>query len=400
MLKNKNQGFLLILVLIIISMLILLAIYFVSFIVTDTKITQSHKLATQTYYLAEAGIQDAIWKIINDPDWYNNFISNPTWQDTLERTNVFGENKGYSVSVVNTEAASAEITSTAYINLSLLSSQRIIKTKIYKSSIASFPEGNSLFTDNQIYLSGAIVNINDSDIYSNDNISVNFFSTLNVDGSVSALNQINKSWTSVINASALHSANYPPPPATIEMPPVDFDSADPNSFKNRADQIYTQQEFKDFLDNNPTAVLNGITYVAGSINIQKGINLIINGALACDGNFKIGVSGGKFWLPNSTISINKIGNNPTGLLSKKSITFDSYLDNATIDGLLYAGNILKINNLLFSLTVNGGIVAHKLDISSLWQTITINIDQEVINSTLGIAADSPVINIEHWEEEY
>lgn len=399
MIKN-NKGFIILLVVIIISLLLLLAFYFLDFIITDTRISQSHKLATKTYYLAEAGINEAIWKLTNDSDWNNNFTTNPTWQDIINRIGVFDVDDGYQVTVQNIEVANAEITSTAFINTSNQTSQRIVKTKVYKSLNPLLEEQISIYAKDDISLHGVNMDINESNTFSDDDTTLNFFSTLNVDGNVSAIDNISISWTSTINASALYSNNYPPSPDPIDMPQIDFDSADPNSYLNRADQVYSQGEFSSFLNNNPNATLNGITYVQGNINIPKGITLTINGVLVIDGNFKIGISGWPFWQPDPKIYVNKIGSEPAGILSKKTITFGALIDEAVINGLLYAGNTLRINNITFALTLTGGMIAYDVDFNSLWQPITVNYEPDVINTTLGNAATSPVINIEHWEEEY
>lgn len=398
--KNKKSGFIIVLVMFIITILILLALYYLNSVITDSKIAASHKLAFQTYYLAEAGIHEAIWKLTNDQDWYNGFTTDPNWQASINRTNIFEPGYNYQVSAKNIKIAQAEITATSTINFNNQISQRVVKTKVYKALNPYLSEIISTYTNDNINITGGIVNVNDSNIYSNGNISLSFLSTLNVDGEVAALNNISKSWGSAINASALHSINYPPPPELVEMPEIDFDSDSPNSYLNLADQIFTQQEFENYLSSHPNAIFNGITYVQGNTNIQKGVNLTINGILVTDGNFKIGVSSGKFWLPNPEIHINHSDNQPSGLISKKSITFGSILNNVTVNGLIYSGNTVKIDNLTFPFTVNGGIIAYNLDLTSLWQNTNINYNQEIINSALNNPTASPLIDIEHWEEEY
>ena len=76
------------------------------------------------------------------------------------------------------------------------------------------------------------------------------------------------------------------------------------------------------------------------------------------------------------------------------------MDDVDINGLIYAGNILRINSLFTPLTINGGAIAYDFDISSFWQSFVINYDPNVIIITLGNPDTSPVIVIEHWEEEY
>ncbi|MBU1131301.1 hypothetical protein KJ840_04165 [Patescibacteria group bacterium] len=397
----KNKGFIVPLVMIIISLLLLLVFYFLDFIINDAKISFNYKLSVQTYYLAEAGINDAMWKILNDPAWYSEFTTNPAWQATLGRTGVFAANDGYNVSIQNTDLARAEITATAYINQGSQASQRVIKSKVYKSlsEPATFQQGISVYTNDEIYLRESLTTVRNSSIYSHNNIRVHSFSTLNVDEDVMASSTIDKSITSTINADSLSSGNYPPPPEAIEMPQIDFDSEDPGSYYNRADQIYTPQEFSDLCDQQECQ-LNGITYITGDIDFGKSTQLTINGVLVLDGDFKIGDNGTPSWLPGSALTVNKTPGQPAGILSKQSINLGIWLEEASINGLIYAAETFYVHNLFFEITVNSGIIANKLDINSLWQEANIILDQEVINDTLGIAAYSPLFNVEHWEEEY
>ncbi len=70
--------------LIILSLLLLLGLYFSSFVLAEFNIAQSYVKSSQAYYLAEAGINEAIWKIKNDdttsdgdPAWKIEFVTQP-----------------------------------------------------------------------------------------------------------------------------------------------------------------------------------------------------------------------------------------------------------------------------------------------------------------------------------
>jgi len=65
--KGINQrGAVLIVVFVVMLAIFLLISYYLQFILTERKISVSHTLATQTYYLSEAGVQEALWKIRHD----------------------------------------------------------------------------------------------------------------------------------------------------------------------------------------------------------------------------------------------------------------------------------------------------------------------------------------------
>ena len=75
-------------------------------------------------------------------------------------------------------------------------------------------------------------------------------------------------------------------------------------------------------------------------------------------------------------------------------------DPISIDGLIYATDELKLDAFQTDLALTGGIIAGNFKVNSLWQPLIINYNEPVIIRTLGQPLSAPVINIEHWEEEY
>ena len=69
----QEKGVILVITFLILGVLLTLGSYFLTFALIESRISQSQVIATQTYYLAEAGINEAIWKIKNDPTWMANF---------------------------------------------------------------------------------------------------------------------------------------------------------------------------------------------------------------------------------------------------------------------------------------------------------------------------------------
>ncbi len=63
------------------------------------------------------------------------------------------------------------------------------------------------------------------------------------------MGNFNISKLSTVNVGGTtHAHNYPPEPAPIDMPAIDFDSSDPDSLKNRASVVYTQTEFNNLIE--------------------------------------------------------------------------------------------------------------------------------------------------------
>ena len=400
MMNKTPQGFILVSVTVVLGVLLLLAFYFLDFVTTDSKISISQNFSTQTYYSTEAGIQEAIWKIKNDPGWNNSFQTDPGWRATITREDIFDNGVSYDVTVANTGLGEAEITTTGLNDSGESQAQRVVKTKIFQALNPEPLDDILLFADHNIGFSGASLEFTNGGIFANNNIEATFFSEINIGLDAYAVNNITTSWNSSINANDYHAANFPPPADQVEMPQIDFDSADPASFLSRADNVYTANQFSNLMVGQPNLTLSGITYVTGNIVIPRGQVLNVSGVLVADGNISIGTEFWPFWKSGPFLSVSAAGSNPSGILTKKNLNFGSYADHIGVSGLIYAYNTVTIDALNIDLVINGGIICRNFSLLNLWDDLNFTYDKPKIDATLGNPLASPIINIEHWEEEY
>ena len=133
---------------IILGTMIFLAAYFLSFTIAGAKTTQSYELSTKAYYLAEAGLAEAIFKLQEDPIWRAAFETMPTAEDPecvgwsispLTRTSVLESGGSYTVSVVNLGCAKAEISSVGRLLMAKPPRARWSKPKFIKPWAMLFP---------------------------------------------------------------------------------------------------------------------------------------------------------------------------------------------------------------------------------------------------------------------
>jgi len=406
-LKQKDGAALLITILIM-FLLLFLGIYVLNFSLTETKIANSQINGTKTYYLAEAGINEMVWKLKNNADYKQNFETNPTWTDSFTRNEPFGANSGsYTTSIVNTSLAHGTITSTGISNAENNASQRIIKTYIYKALGQANMGDNGSYADGNINISFSKVNFYDGNAHSNNTFTVNGYGTIvNINKDLNAVGQYTKNWGATVNVDGtIHSANYPPAANPIAMPAVDFDSDNPNSYKNKATHVYTETQFDDLLKNNQNLVLNDpITYVNGNIKLRGNQNLTINGLLVSNNDITIGSN--ICWNSRcglSSITTNHTTGNPAGILAKRKIIFDIFTGTVNITGLVYANDQLSILGFPFGLnfTIVGGLVSRKLTITSFYfRILNIYYNNAVLADAFEATQFSPTITVEHWEEEY
>ncbi|KKQ61328.1 MAG: hypothetical protein US81_C0007G0008 [Parcubacteria group bacterium GW2011_GWE2_38_18] len=399
--KRINQkGVALILSMITMSLILFLMMYFLNFTATETKISKSQTFSTKTYYLAEAGINEMIWKIKNDANYKNDFESNPNWETSFTRTNPFGVNSGsYEVSIKNTSQAHGEIISKAsFIVNGNKTSQRIIKTSIYKAMGQSGIGNNAGYSDGNIEITNSTVNYQGG-AHSNNVFNIKNNSTVNIAGNLQAVgNFLTSGAISTINiSSSTYASNFPLGPATpIDMPAIDFNSASSTSFKNLAVNVYTANQFEGLLEDNENLILNqGITYVVGNTEISKAESLTIPGALVVEGDLAIDDD-------SVNINVTHVPGQPSGLLATNKIDFDGEVGNVSIEGIIYAANLVNIKNIdnggIFNVT--GGIVGRKLTIEGVARTVNIIHDNQILIDVLKATEFSPVILVDHWEEEY
>lgn len=406
----NKKGFVLVTAIFIMLLMLTLGIYATSFVITEMKISDSQANSVKTYYLAEAGVAEAIWRLKNDPTWKSGFEDTADWTMDYTRTPALYSNGSYNIQITNSEKAKGDIIVTASLNLGANSTQRVVKTSVYKATGESVIGRNGEYADGNIDMSGSILQVFNGGFFSNGNIIINYSSIISATGDVGATGNIIKNHNSTITASSTHASNdNPPAPLPIPMPAVSFDNAsDPLSYKSRANQIYTADQFSDLLYENKgqTLTLDGITYVTGAVDIYGSNDLIINGALVADGNIVIGKDTnhccwGSNCYNSASVTINSMASGtPSGLLSKGRVDFESCADTFNGTGLIYANDKINILSLTKSVNVIGALVARKLTLTSLWEGVRITFDTTIVNSGLGSATFSPVVTVDHWEEEY
>jgi len=413
--QNLPHGFALISVVLILGVLLLIGTAFFTLVSFERKIALSQEPTFETYYLAEAGINEVIYKLRNDPTWRQE-LEDGTLDRTLTRDGGLVNSGSYDVSIISTAIGEAEVISTGKLEIYGATSQRVVKTKVIRATNPNPLADMAGFSDGDINLYSSQVTVSNGHFFSNDDIELSAWSVLNINnGKAMAVDQIDLATQADLDASdGCEAGSCPSPsdcspcnpaPAPVDIPMLDFDSADANSYKSKANAIYTEIEFAELLDNNYPLVLDDdVTYVEGDIYINRDHRLILSGILVADGNIIIGKGGGP-QLDDACIEINHIVGKGSGLLSKGSIELLAlpWTGGVNLGGVLYAMDSIVIKNLGFGAEFNivGSLIARQIDLFNFWGNIDLSYDDDTLNKSLfGPPADAPVVAIEHWEEEY
>ena len=402
--KTKtNAGFILIATVIIMALLLFLSTYVISFAITELKISSSKSSATQAYYLAESGVAEAIWKIKNDSTWKTNFETDPDWVASTTRSQALYTNGSYHIDIQNSGLARADITVTGYINVGKSTAQRVIRATVYKAIGTSVLPGTAKYSANGIDISGSTLTTHGGGMFSNNNTQIGQSSIVTVSGGpVKAVNNLIVNSGSFLYASTTIDKHNTPAPTSTPMPSVSFDT-----YKAGASQTYTESQFSNLLlaNQGKTLTLNGITYVYGNIVLKGSAKLVINGALVADNSVTVGATtNGCCWNSNcngTNITINRIDpDDPSGILSKNGISFQSCLKSFTGTGIIYSSNGLTFSSVPNKIFSTGALIcANGLSISS--SQIDLTYDTPSVSYSLGGNPQfSPIVTVNHWEEEY
>ncbi|MBI2050722.1 MAG: hypothetical protein HYT31_02860 [Parcubacteria group bacterium] len=400
--NTKQKGFLLIASLFVLSTMMVIVGFYVSSVTQEVKVASIVDTAPQAYYLAEAGIVDARWKLSNDAAYKTNFETNPSWSTSFTRTDALIPGASYAVSIENSGLANAVITATSTVSVRDTQTQRVVRANAFKALNDTPTAGIAVYAKGELYGAGSNVSAIGGDFYAGSEIDLNLFSSWTTDGDALSAGTIDVSITSDLSATGVYDQGNPPIPGYIDMPQIDFDSSDPSSFKSRANQTYNTGEWNQLLRDFPVLTLEGITYVTGNAEIKKGTALTINGILVADGSIKIG-NGYSSQQDPARVIVNKTPGEPSGLIAKNDIDIGGYSSDIDVAGLIYAGSRLRVLDGMtqnVTLDVAGGIVAQNVEVLVAWQPLTVTFDQAAVSDALGEPLFSQVIITDHWEEEY
>ena len=331
-----------------------------------------------------------IWKIKNDPTYRTSFQTNPSWTAAIARNDPFGPDSGsYFVSIANDRYAHGEIIASSSISLGNNKySQRSVKTKVYQLISLSGMGTNALINGGgDIHLLNSNQMAITGDVYSNSAIVLQgSHPTFDVTGNLTTASSINEGNGDVNVSSTTMDNTYSPAPQPIVLPGIDF-----NFFYNQADTILPNDAALD-----ATSTISGITWVNTSASISR--DMTINGILVINGNLTINNS--------ADITVNHTDGEPSGIIVNGNLVISNtpyYNGNIIINGLLYTTGSITLEKLNsgYIFRVTGGVTSgNGILMKNCSNTIEIVFNNAILTDSLIPSSDTPMIVIEHWEEEY
>jgi len=363
----------------------------------EAKISRSQVEGTSSYYVADAGMADAVWRL-NTNTTYEAALANGTLNVTYTTTNVPQSGQGYTV-VMKTSAQGAgyaTVTVDATSNNGTFVAHREVQSNIFGGQSANATLGNdAVLAGGNFSISGSgNVNITNGDLYTNGNAG---FIQTNVNMSpnwIRAVGNYSKQQGNV-NARGISATNFPAAAAAVSVPGINFSYYQTNNTTS-----YTAAQFTTAIKNaNVNATFSGpVTYVNGNVTITNSIgsgkNITITGLLVVNGTLTIN-SG----ISNLVMNVNDPGNGLSGIIASSNVSLSS--GNLNVNGLLYSAGNYSITN-VSNLTVSGAIVSPFNVAITPGSNVTLNYTAARPNAVFanGTNATAQALQVQHWEEDY
>lgn len=421
---KKQNSYILTSVLVIMMVLSAIVYFATDNLMSELSIAQNQKSATICFHLADAGVQEAVWRLQHENSARNTFLNTTDGVTTFNHDPALLAGGSYEVTIQNTALATATINAVGHFSSGLKTARRQISVKVTKADTPPpYDNDGAIFTggsvgEEDITLDLVNLNVTGSRMVDDDNDPETpeveepwgslvsnrdiwyTLSTLNIAKDIIAKRNIRNVLSSVTVGGEIKEND----PGTYSMPSLDITSDNIGSYKSLAiaqNQYYTAQQFSNMLENAGSLTLSGIVYVAGNgINIERGRSLTINGVLVSEGSIDIGSN-----TRQGTLIVNHSGNNPSGVVTLNKITAwsNSVID---IEGLVYVGDRFDIdpwynlNPNSQAISIDGGLLCRRFNAHGL-RTVNIHLNSDYINQTLLPNPDeTPIIQTQHWEEEY
>lgn len=371
----------------------------------EARISRSQKESVQAYYVAEAGVQNAIWQIKNNNDYFED-LDDGTLDETFTSSNQIMNLRDISIHAQSTEPGYAEIAATGLVNEDRYPAQRLVKIKIFRGAKVSAIENAALYSAFGLSLFGTQnFVINNGHSYGR-NSQVHRFSSGAISGKIQSRRDY-LNFRSQITHQGIEAANYPPQAINIPMPGIDFDQLKQAAKTNNT--YYTEAQWCNLLGSGETVNLPGPITFIDSFDVYVGpllscvynhgrvLHLIVHGLLVVNGGFH-------FFSPSVQSSwdldfqIYDDRNGPSGIIVRRDFSIVGQAEPLLIEGIVYAAGEIRLID-TENLTVTGGIVTNDfIDIAS--DNLIINNDQEKIAEMIGYSENPSTLEINHWEEEY
>lgn len=418
--QKQKRAYITITVLILMMVLMAITYLFADAIYGELAIARNNKSAQAAFALSEAGVQEAIYRVQYDTVTRDTFINTANGATTFSHDPALLPQGDYTVTIQNTAKGVATVTSVGTYALGLKTARREIKLDIAQATqppeypydggiYAAGSGGGASIADIDFWT--ATVKIYGGSLLSNRDINLKFGANVDIEKSVEAGDDVVKQGGSSLDCNCLINDDgdplttqcSPPPGCTpVEgapaktMPEIDFEAYKtiakntPGPSPDGNQYFADGDDFEDLIPLFGSITFNGVVYVDDGLNLL-GETVNMNGVLAASKSIKL-------WAAARINLAPPAGGGASGILTQKNFEVMA-TSRFGGTGLIYTGDRFQHYTMTETTNLTGGIISRR---TWFWgsQTTNIYFDADVINTTLANPIDTPVIELNHWEEEY
>ena len=132
--KKCQKSYILVSVLIIMTVMIAITYFLSDSLFSELAISRNQKAAAISFHLAEAGVQEAVWRIQNDPTTRDTFLHTINGQTNFAHNPALISGGSYEVTITNIAEAAATVSATGHYKIGLKSAQRKILVNVTKAA--------------------------------------------------------------------------------------------------------------------------------------------------------------------------------------------------------------------------------------------------------------------------
>jgi len=329
-LLSNQKGMALLTTLIFVFILVTFGVALLTMTGNDIKLSALQRDSTEALYIAEAGIDKALW-YLNTPE--DNGGEGLKWRPNEEQESYPAVSTNYyQLTVENTaEQDIIKITSRGVVSdgNKVYGSRKIeVEAKKAISPSPSLVYNYAIITEGDLTFKGTIVN---GDVHSNGNISVIVERSVIINGVATASGETN------YRGSVSHEKQM--------YPKIDFeyykglvtDSDNPdNAYDGSGNgKYYGKDTSVVFETPDPPIILSGIHFIEGDVEIKADFDIIDGGAIFATGEITV--------IAKPTINRTQtVGyDNPLAIIAKGDITLGGYLD---VEGVIQTESTLRISS--------------------------------------------------------
>jgi Tfp pilus assembly protein PilX len=394
--RNQRPGYALATMLILVGVALFAVGALVAISGLERRISTSQQEGIRSYYVADAGMSDALWQL-NTTQTLRDALIAGTLNQTVTRTDKPMAGQGYSIVFASDTSRGqgyGTVTVTATSNNGQFTARRVVTASVFLASSGSVLGESAILAGRDISVtngSGTLM-ATDSDLRANRNISFSNSRVMLGAGWLRSVGSITGS-TLFSQWGGRQSSNYPAAATTLSVPVINY--ADLQSSANAS---YSSGNFANLLRNGGVVTLPGpITYINTALtlsNVPAGTVLRVNGILYIGNNFRINASVGN----NLRIEVLDPGNGRAGIIARGSMTFSA--GRFAVDGVFHAGGSFSATS-LSEFTVNGSVVAASDVAITPGASFSIQRNDTRNAAMFGASgATSDPVQVNHWEEEY